>query len=107
MASWRQPLPEITDAPRAAAASRKLLDAGVDASSCSRLRLAAPAPDGAIQAAVSEAHRSGSPSSSIPNSAPTCWPALRGGVDVIAHTTPRSGPWDDAIVTATRVGARR
>jgi len=97
------PLPEITDAPQAAAASRKLLDAGVDGI---KLFASSPRgallPDGAIQAAVSEAHQSEKPVFVHPNSGADVLAALRGGVDVIAHTTPRSGPWDDAIVTAIR-----
>jgi imidazolonepropionase-like amidohydrolase len=28
--------------------------------------------------------------------------ALRGGVDVIAHTTPHSGPWDETIIAAMK-----
>ena len=28
--------------------------------------------------------------------------AVRGGVDVIAHTTPHSGPWDEAILAAMK-----
>src|SRR5258706_11007765 len=54
------PLPEIADAAQAAAASRKLLDAGVDG-----IKLFASPPrgpplvEGAIHAAAKEAHRSG------------------------------------------------
>jgi imidazolonepropionase-like amidohydrolase len=28
--------------------------------------------------------------------------AVRGGVDVIAHTTPQTGPWDEAIIAAMK-----
>jgi imidazolonepropionase-like amidohydrolase len=95
------PLPEITQASQAAAAARKLLDAGVDG-----IKLFASTPrgvplvEGAIQAAVSEAHRSHRPVFVHPNSGADVLAALRAGADVIAHTTPRSGPWDEAILTA-------
>ena len=97
------PLPEITDAAQAAAASRKLLDAGVDGI---KLFASSPRgallPGGAIQAAVNEAHRAGKPVFVHPNTGADVLAALRGGVDVIAHTTPRSGRWDEAILTAMK-----
>ena len=97
------PLPEITDAVQAAAASKKLLEEGVDG-----IRLFGSSPrgallaEGAIQAAVNEAHRLGKPVFVHPNSGTDVLAALRGGVDVIAHTTPRSGPWDETILTAMK-----
>jgi len=97
------PLPEITDAAQAAAASRKLLDAGVDGI---KLFASSPRggllPHGAIEAAANEAHRSGKPVFVHPNTGADVLAALRGGADVIAHTTPRSGPWDEAILTAMK-----
>ena len=97
------PLPEITDAAQAAAASKKLLEQGVDAvklfASSPR---GAPLPDGAIQAAANEAHRSGKPVFVHPNSGADVLAALRGGADVIAHTTPRSGPWDETLLTVMK-----
>ena len=92
-------LPEITDAAQAAAAARRLLDQGVDG-----IKLFAstprgtPLPAGAMEAAVAEAHRAGKPVFVHPNSSDDVLAALRARVDVIAHTTPRSGPWP-AIVT--------
>jgi imidazolonepropionase-like amidohydrolase len=103
----RFPAPEITDAAQAAEASRRLLDEGVDGI---KLHLQPPPPpnppfpERAIARAVSEAHRSGKPVFVHPNSAADLLAAVRGGVDVIAHTTPRSGPWDQALLTAMREG---
>jgi imidazolonepropionase-like amidohydrolase len=97
------PLPEIGDAAQAAAASKKLLDEGVDG-----IKLFASSPRGAllpesaIQAAVGEAHRSGKPVFVHPNSGADVLAATRAGVDVIAHTTPRSGPWDETIIAAMK-----
>jgi imidazolonepropionase-like amidohydrolase len=99
------PSPEITDAAGAAAASRKLLDEGVDGI---KVHLQPPPPpnppfpESAIPPAVSEAHRRGKPVFVHPNSGADVLAALRAGVDVIAHTTPRSGPWDEAIFTAMK-----
>lgn len=82
------PAPEIVNAAEAAAASRKLLDEGVDAI---KVHLQPPPPpnppipESAIQAAVSEAHRLGKP--------------------VFVHsnnTTPHSGPWDETILAAMK-----
>lgn len=103
MGLMRTPLPEIADAAQAAAASRKLLDEGVDgiklfASSPG----SAPLPPSAIQAAVSEAHRLVKPVFVHPNTGPDVLAAVRGGADVIAHTTPRSGPWDETILTTLK-----
>src|SRR2546421_1136051 len=97
------PLPEITNAMQAAAASKKLLEEGMDG-----IKLFASSPrgallaEGAIQAAVNEAHRLGKPVFVHPNSGTDVLAELRGGVDVIAHTTPRSGPWDETILTAMK-----
>lgn len=99
------PAPEILDAEQAAAASRKLLDAGVDGikvfASSPR---SAPLPDSAIQGAANEAHRRGKPLFVHPNTAADVLAAVRGGVDVIAHTTPRSGPWDETILATMKEG---
>jgi len=99
------PAPEITDAAQAAAAARKLLDEGVDGI---KLHMQTPPPpnppfpESAIPAAVSEAHRLGKPVFVHPNSGADVLAAVRGGVDVVAHTTPRSGPWDETILTAMK-----
>ena len=99
------PAPEIAEAEQAAAASRELLDQGVDGI---KLHLQVPPPpnppfpESAIPAAVDEAHRLGKPVFVHPNSDDDVMAALRGGVDIIAHTTPRSGPWDEAILLAMK-----
>ena len=100
------PLPEIASAADAAANARKLLDAGADGI---KLFLSTPRgttlPAGAIEAAVEQAHHAGKPVFVHPNSSDDVRVALRAGVDVIAHTTPRSGAWtfapDGAALTPT------
>jgi imidazolonepropionase-like amidohydrolase len=93
------PLPEVADAAQAATAAKKLLDEGVNG-----IKLFASSPRGAslsegvMQAAVSEAHGRGKPVFVHPNSGADVLAAARAGVDVIAHTTPYSGPWDASIL---------
>ncbi len=103
MGTMPLPAPEISDATQATAAARRLLEEGVDG-----IKLFASSghgavlPGSAIQAAVREAHRAGKPVFVHPNTGADVAAALRGGVDVIAHTTPRSGPWDETILTTTK-----
>ena len=96
---------EITDAAQATAASKRLLDAGTDGLKVHLQPPPAPNlpfPATAIQAAVSEMHRSGKPVFVHPNSGADVLTAVRAGVDVIAHTTPSSGPWDETIIAAMK-----
>lgn len=95
--------PEISDPAQAAAAARKLLDEGVDG-----IKLFASSPRSpslseiAFRAAADEAHRAGKPVFVHPNTAVDVITAVRGGVDIIAHTTPHTGPWDDALLAAMK-----
>jgi len=93
----------LADAAQAAAAAKKLLDAGVDGikifASAPRC---APLPENVFQAAVNEAHRAGKPVFVHPNNAADVLTAVRGGVDIVAHTTPHSGPWDEALLTTMK-----
>jgi imidazolonepropionase-like amidohydrolase len=103
MGVMKLPAPEIADAEQAAAAAKKLLDAGVDGikifASAPR---SAPLPENVFQAAVNEAHRAGKPVFVHPNNAADVLTAVRGGVDIVAHTTPHSGPWDEALLTTMK-----
>ncbi len=99
------PVPEITDAGQAAAVSKKLLGQGVDGI---KVHLQPPPPpntpfpESAIHAAVREAHRLGKPVFVHPNSGADVLAAVQAGVDIVAHTTPRSGPWDQTILAAMK-----
>ena len=93
-------LPEVADARSASAVVKRLIDDGADG-----IKLFVSGPNGAamspdaIEGAVNEAHRYGKPVFAHPNTAADVVAALRAGVDVIAHTTPRS-PWNDSVVDA-------
>lgn len=95
MGGMKVALPEVVDAAQAAAAARRLLEQGVDA-----IKLFASSPwapplsEEVILAAVDEAHRVGKKVFIHPNTGGEMLAALRCGVDIIAHTTPRSGSWD-------------
>lgn len=99
MGLMKAPLPEIADATEATATARKLLDEGADAiklfiSSPSKASMTASV----IEAAVNQAHQAGKPAFAHPNSGADLLAAIRGGVDIVGHTTPRSGPWDETIL---------
>jgi len=101
MGLMKTPMPEVADAAQAAVASRKLLDEGVDGI---KLFVSSPSnatiPASAIRAAVDEAHRREKPVFIHPNSAADVLAAVRAGADIVGHTTPRSGPWDETTLAA-------
>lgn len=96
---------EVGDGASALAASKKLLDAGTDGL---KLHVAAQfppfatLPDEVIRAAVQEAHRRPRPVFAHPQSREGLLAAANGGVDILAHTTPQSDPWDDTLLKAMR-----
>jgi imidazolonepropionase-like amidohydrolase len=96
---WMKTAPrEIANAEEAAAAARELLDSGVDG-----IKLFASAPsrstlsESVIAAAAAEAHRREKPVFVHPNTVDDVRAAIQGGADVVGHTTPHSGPWDDSL----------
>ncbi len=99
------PEPVVTNAAEALAASKKRLDAGTDGL---KLYAASPfspfatLPGELIRAVVDEAHRRNKPVFAHPHNRDGLLAAVGGGVDVLAHTTPLSGPWDEAVLTAMR-----
>lgn len=103
--SMRIALPEVANGAQALDESRKLLDAGVDGIKLYAATFAPPfvaLTDDAILAAVSEAHRRGKPVFAHPSNRAGLLAAVRGGVDVLVHTTPESGPWDDTVLQAMK-----
>lgn len=103
MGVMKLPAPEVADAAQAAAAAKKLLAADVDGikifASAPR---GAPLPESVFQAAADEAHRAGKPVFVHANNAADVLAAVCGGVDIIAHTTPHSGPWDETLLATMK-----
>jgi len=99
------PMPEVADISQAVDAAKALLDKGADAIKLFVQGAASGAPAfsvNIISAVADEAHRAGKLVFAHPATGDDVLTALRGGVDVIAHTTPHSGPWTDAIMQAVR-----
>ncbi|HEY7442509.1 MAG TPA: amidohydrolase family protein [Vicinamibacterales bacterium] len=96
---------DVSSAAQATSAVKRLVDDGADGI---KVHLQPPPsphppfPASAIQAAVDEAHRAGKPVFVHPSSGADVLAAIRAGVDVIAHTTPTSGPWDTTILMAMK-----
>ena len=96
-------LPLVAEAAEAAGIARKLLDDGADG-----LKLYVVAPgrnggvvsDSVIEALVKEGHSKGKPVFVHPTTTAGLMASLRAGVDVLAHTTPQSGPWDASVLAA-------
>lgn len=99
--SMRVRLPEIADPAEALAASQRLLDAGADGIKLYAATWAPPIvalPENVIRAAVDNAHRRGKPAFAHPSNREGLLAAVRGGVDVLVHTAPQAGPWDETIL---------
>jgi imidazolonepropionase-like amidohydrolase len=91
---------EVTDATETQRASKKLVELGVDGIKIHLQPPPSPKPpfpkDG-IRAAVTVAHEAKKPAFVHPNSGADVIATIQAGVDVIAHTTPQSGPWDGSL----------
>jgi imidazolonepropionase-like amidohydrolase len=99
MGVMKAALPEVSNGAEAAVAAGKLLEAGVDgiklfASSPSKAALT----ESVMEAAVAAAHRAGKLVFVHPNNVTDLVAAVRAGVDIVGHTTPGSGPWDETIL---------
>lgn len=99
MGAMKFPAPEVSDGPQAAEAVRRLLSEGVDAIKLfASAQRGAPLPRAALEAATAEAHTAGKLVFVHPNNGADVLTAVRGGVDIVAHTTPHSGPWDETLL---------
>jgi imidazolonepropionase-like amidohydrolase len=99
------PMPEVGDVAQAVSAAKALLEKGADGIKLFVQGAASGAPAFSaeiISAVAEEAHRAGKLVFAHPATGDDVLTAIRGGVDVIAHTTPHSGVWNDAIYEAVR-----
>ena len=90
----KAPMNTVADAKAVAATARRLVTEEVNGIKLFLRQF----PEGGIAAAVAEARRAGMPIFVHPESGDDVLAALRAGVDVIAHTTPHSGPWSDELL---------
>ncbi|MEN1939804.1 amidohydrolase family protein [Luteimonas sp. MJ174] len=101
---------EVADAGEAAARAGRQLEAGADG-----VKIFAGAIVGGdvgvlpmdvevARAVVDAAHRAGKPAFAHPSNAAGLEVSLASGVDVLAHTTPLTGPWDETLVARLRAG---
>src|SRR5439155_9823153 len=101
MGLMKYPIATTADAGAAGAAAKKLVHEGVNG-----IKLFLKSfPVAGIAAAVAEARRAAMPVFVHPTDGADVLAALRAGVDVIAHTTPQSGPWDDKLLAAIKRAA--
>jgi imidazolonepropionase-like amidohydrolase len=99
----RMQIPRVADASEAIEAARKLLDQGTDGLKLYAVtpgRNGVAVPDGVIHALVKEGHSRGKPVFAHPTSAAGLMASVRAGVDVLTHTTPQSGAWDESVQAA-------
>jgi imidazolonepropionase-like amidohydrolase len=102
------PSAEVASADEARARARQQLEAGADgvklfAGAIVGGKIGVLPMDIAIaRAVVAEAHRAGKPAFAHPTDKARLEVSLASGVDVLAHTTPFSGPWDTALVQRLR-----
>jgi imidazolonepropionase-like amidohydrolase len=97
--------PEINDAAEGRAEAKKLLDAGTDGIKLYAVPFFAPTismPESAIAAASAEAHGRGKLAFAHPTNRQGLLASVNNGVDIIVHTTPQSGPWDDTVLSVMR-----
>jgi imidazolonepropionase-like amidohydrolase len=104
MMGWMKfAVPEPVDAAQAHAAAVRLLDSGVDAIKLfASGQRGAAMPQETMAAVAAQAHGRGKPVFAHPNSGIDVLHAVHAGVDIVAHTTPASGPWDEALLTAMK-----
>ena len=93
---------EVADA---VAAARALLESGTDGLKLYAMtvgRNGVALPDAVIQAVVKEAHSKGKPVFAHPTTEGGLMASVRAGADVLAHATPQTGPWNDAVLSAMK-----
>lgn len=93
-------LRRVAEASDAVEQARKLLDGGVDGVKLyvGPGRNSPGMSDGLIQAVVKESHSRGKLVFVHPTSTANLLASVRAGVDVLAHTTPQSDPWNESVL---------
>jgi imidazolonepropionase-like amidohydrolase len=105
--TMRIAFPEVSDEADAAAAASKLLDAGADGIKIYACSLSWPSvhmPEAAIRGAVRQAHGRGKLVFAHPQTRQGLLASVRAGIDVLVHTAPNAGAWDEEILTLMKKG---
>jgi imidazolonepropionase-like amidohydrolase len=98
------PSAEITSVPEAVARARRQIAAGADGVKLFTGAIVGgtvgvlPMPLDQATAIAAEAHRDGKPVFAHPSNVEGLTVAMDAGVDILAHTTPMSGPWPPQLV---------
>jgi imidazolonepropionase-like amidohydrolase len=95
----------VEEPAEAVQAARTLLDAGTDAIKLYAVtagRNGIALPDATIQALVNETHSRGKLVFAHPTTDAGLMAAVRAGADVLAHTTPQSGPWNERVLAGVK-----
>ena len=101
MGVMKMQITPVPDASTAGAVARRLVYEGVNG-----IKLFLKAfPVAGISAAVAEARRAAKPVFVHADDGEQVLAALKAGVDVIAHTTPHSGAWEDALLKSIKRAA--
>jgi imidazolonepropionase-like amidohydrolase len=101
LGTMRIEMPEVADAAEAQATSKRILDTGVDGIKIYAATWAPPIvalSESAIRAVADEAHLREKPVFAHPSNREGLLAAVQGGADVLVHTAPNSGPWDETIL---------
>jgi imidazolonepropionase-like amidohydrolase len=104
----RAPSAEVVTAAEAKARAERQLEAGADGVKIFAGAIVGgeidvlPMDEGIAKAVVDAAHRAGKPAFSHPTNLAGLEISIAAGVDVLAHTTPDAGPWDDALIARLR-----
>jgi imidazolonepropionase-like amidohydrolase len=96
---------EVGDAAEASAVAKAHLNAGTDAIKVYAANYFPPflaLPEDVMRAAFDEARKRGKPAFAHPTTRAGLLAAVRAGADVIVHTTPDGGPWDDSVLRIMR-----
>ncbi len=98
-------MPEVATPDEARAAAKQSLDGGSDGIKLYAALWYPPftaLPEDAMRAAVEEAHARHKPAFAHPTNLKGMLSAVRAGVDIIVHTTPQGGEWDQNVLTTLK-----
>ena len=103
--AMRSSMPEVSTPEEARAAAKQSLDGGSDGIKLYAATWYPPfaeLPEDAMRAAIEEAHARHKPAFAHPTNVKAMLAAVRAGVDVVVHTTPQRGEWDQNVLNTLK-----